>query len=111
MIKIVECIFIKELLYYIELSSGSKGLVNFHSLCAKHPKFKQIEDEDKGEQYYLDGRSIEWYNGADIAPEWVESQLNSTSAKSSFNNFVITLILSSFCVIGLLALAYYLGGS
>lgn len=75
MVKIVECIFIKELLYYIELSSGLKGLVNFHSLCAKHPEFKQIEDEGKGEQYYLDGYSIEWYNGADIAPEWVESRL------------------------------------
>lgn len=75
MIKVVECIFVKELLYYVELSSGSKGLIDFHPLSEKHQEFKQIEDERKGEQYYLDGYSIEWYNGADIAPEWIESHL------------------------------------
>ena len=75
MVRVVECIFVKELLYYIELSSGAKGLVDFFPLCDRHAKFQQIQDEGKGEQYYLDGYSIEWYNGADIAPEWVESRL------------------------------------
>lgn len=76
MIKVTECIHIKELLYYIELSNGLTGLVNFSPLTEQFTEFKQIESEDKGEQYYLDGYSIEWYNGADIAPEWIEQQLN-----------------------------------
>ncbi len=80
MIKIIECIYIKELLYYVELSNGSKGLVDFSSLASKHTAFKQILSDDKGEQYYLDGYSIEWYNGADIAPEWVEQQLQQKAA-------------------------------
>ncbi|MHA2769930.1 DUF2442 domain-containing protein [Vibrio harveyi] len=80
--------FHKELLYYVELSSGSKGIVNFHSFCAKYPDFKQIKGENKDEQYYLDGYSIKWYNGADIAPAWVESQLASTTEKSSFTHYL-----------------------
>ena len=80
MIKVTECIHIKDLLYYIELSNGAKGLVDFIQLASKHEEFKQISDDDKGEQYYLDGYSIEWYNGADIAPEWIADQLQSKAA-------------------------------
>lgn len=76
MIKVTECIYIKELLYYVELSTGTKGLIDFMPLTKKHTEFKQIANEDKGEQFYLDGHSIEWYNGADIAPEWIDKQLH-----------------------------------
>lgn len=75
MIKVTECIYIKELLYYVELSNKQKGLINFLPLANQFDAFKQIADEGKGEQYYLDGYSIEWYNGADIAPEWIGSHL------------------------------------
>lgn len=76
MITVTECIYIKELLYYVELSNGSKGLVDFFPLTDEHVEFRQISDEDKGEQYYLDGYTIEWYNGSDIAPEWINKQLS-----------------------------------
>ncbi|BAX56131.1 hypothetical protein PDPUS_4_00003 (plasmid) [Photobacterium damselae subsp. piscicida] len=74
-ISIVECIFVKELIYYIELSNGDKGLVDFSPLASKHQLFNQILSEDRGINYYLDGYTIEWYNGADIAPEWVQEHL------------------------------------
>lgn len=80
MIKVTECIHIKELLYYVELSNNSKGLVDFNQLTSKHDAFKQIANDDKGEQYYLDGYSIEWYNGADIAPEWIDEHLHHQAA-------------------------------
>ncbi|WP_060466661.1 DUF2442 domain-containing protein [Acinetobacter sp. LMB-5] len=80
MVKVTECVYIKELLYYIELSNNTSGLVNFAPLAEKFDEFKQVLNEDKGEQYYLDGYSIEWYNGADIAPEWLESQLAQKAA-------------------------------
>lgn len=80
MIKVTECIYIKGLLYYIELSNGSKGLIDFSPLANEHIEFKQIADEDKGEQYYLDGYSIEWYNGTDIAPEWINDNLSQKAA-------------------------------
>ena len=79
MIKVTECVHIKELLYYVELSNQHKGLVNFASLASQFDEFKQIETEDKGEQYYLDGYSIEWYNGADIAPEWINKHLQAAA--------------------------------
>lgn len=47
-ISIVECIFVKELIYYIELSNGDKGLVDFSPLASKHQLFNQILSEDRG---------------------------------------------------------------
>lgn len=57
------------------LSNNKKGLVDFAPLVEKFDLFKQIQTEDKGEQYHLDGYTIEWFNGADIAPEWIANHL------------------------------------
>ncbi|HGF5190427.1 TPA: DUF2442 domain-containing protein [Vibrio parahaemolyticus] len=77
LISVKDAIWIKDFLFYVELSDDSRGIVDFQELVDKHPMFKQIVDDDKQEYYAVtDNYTIEWYNGADIAPEWIKEHLH-----------------------------------
>lgn len=76
-IKVTDAIHIKDFLFYVELSDNTRGIVDFMPLTEQHKMFKQIVDDEKQEYYaILDNYTINWYNGADIAPEWIKEHLH-----------------------------------
>jgi len=57
--------------YTLELtfSDGLKAEIDFAGWINKYPFFKPLEDVDYFKNFSLDGWTVVWENGADIAPE------------------------------------------
>ena len=57
--------------YTLELTfnDGLKAEIDFTDWIKKYPFFKPLEDIDYFKNFSLDGWTVVWENGADIAPE------------------------------------------
>jgi hypothetical protein len=57
--------------YTLELtfSDGVKAEIDFTVWIKKYPFFKPLENIDYFKTFSLDGATVVWENGADIAPE------------------------------------------
>ena len=57
--------------YTLELtfSDGLKAEIDFADWINKYPFFKPLKDVDYFKNFSLDGWTVVWENGADIAPE------------------------------------------
>lgn len=57
--------------YTLELifNDGLKAEIDFTEWINKHPFFKPLQDTDYFKNFSLDGWTVVWENGADIAPE------------------------------------------
>lgn len=66
--KIVEARYIGNFTLEIEFDTGERKRIN----CKKYLKgkiFEELQDEAKFKEFFVDGHTICWPNGADIAPE------------------------------------------
>ncbi|BBE11041.1 hypothetical protein HH1059_11140 [Halorhodospira halochloris] len=58
-----------EYTYFVEFDDGVSGIVDFSSLLERGPVFSALKDKKVFSQARIEGGTIAWPNGADIAPE------------------------------------------
>ena len=66
--KIVDAKYLGNFTIEVEFDTGEKKRIN----CQKHLKgeiFEELKDEEKFKKFFVDGYTLCWPNGADIAPE------------------------------------------
>ena len=70
MLKIVDAEYVKEYELLITFNDGSRKLADLKPYLTGEV-FSELLDRDKFVQYGLNGYTIEWVNGADLAPEFL----------------------------------------
>lgn len=53
----------------LTFNDGAKGVVDFSVWINKYPFFEPLKDAEYFKNFSLDGWTVYWPNGADIAPE------------------------------------------
>lgn len=70
MLKIVDAEYVKEYELLITFNDGSRKLADLKPYLTGEV-FSELLDREKFVQYGLNGYTIEWVNGADLAPEFL----------------------------------------
>jgi hypothetical protein len=70
LIRVVDVEYLKDYTMRLEFSDGVQKTIDFYPLL-NGKIFEPLKDKDKFTQFGLNSWTIEWYNGADIAPEFL----------------------------------------
>lgn len=60
--------YIRDYLIEVKFSDGTKKVINFEPWLTG-PIFRPLKSKDYFKKFFIDGPTIAWPNGADIAPE------------------------------------------
>ena len=66
---VVKIIYKRDYVFNIEFDDGVVGDVDFQEYIHKGPIFKPLKTEEFFNKAFIEGGTIAWPNGADIAPE------------------------------------------
>lgn len=72
---VVDATYKGEYLIDLRFSDGSRGTVDFQAWL-EGPVFEPLKDREYFARFFLDGGTIAWPNGADIAPEALYEQVH-----------------------------------
>ncbi len=61
--------YMGEYVYHIEFDDGAKGDIDFSKYLSWGGVFESFNDKNFFQSAYIEGGTIAWPNGADIAPE------------------------------------------
>lgn len=67
--------YLKDFLFFIELSNGQYGVINLNHLAAEDKLFAQVVTSQRQRNYHFDGVTLEWENGARLPVEWASKNL------------------------------------
>ena len=66
---VVEIEYKEGFVYHVVFDNGKRGDIDFSEFVGKGPVFEPLRDEAFFKKATIDGGTISWPNGADIAPE------------------------------------------
>ena len=69
MVTVTKATYVSGRTLELTFSDGVKADVNFSIWIEKYPFFEPLKDNDYFQNFSLDGWTVSWPNGADIAPE------------------------------------------
>ncbi|MDR2413777.1 MAG: DUF2442 domain-containing protein [Odoribacteraceae bacterium] len=72
LIRVVDVEYIEDYTMRLDFSDGTVKVIDFLPLL-KGPMFEPLKDLDNFIQFGLTSWTLEWYNGADFAPEFLYS--------------------------------------
>lgn len=65
--------YVRDAVLELVFSDGVRAEVDFSSWIEKYPFFSPLKDPEYFKNFSLDGWTVVWPNGADIAPETLHS--------------------------------------
>jgi len=66
---------------HLVFDDGAAGVVDCSAWVGRGPLFSRLADHKYFTRFVLDGESIEWPNGASIAPEALHDAVSGTAAR------------------------------
>lgn len=66
---VTEIKYIGDYVYHVVFDDGSSGDINLSEYLSKGPIFQSLKDKTLFQSAKVEGGTVSWPNGADIAPE------------------------------------------
>ena len=77
---VVNITYKRDYVFNIEFDDGAAGDVDFHEYVQKGPIFKPLKTKEFFNKAFIEGGTIAWPNGADVAPETLYEKIVSSQA-------------------------------